>query len=94
MEIVWSGHTCCIDSDRQCDPADFAKLVALRGVGNMVMGRRNRRSDVAIRTTAPVHHRVRTAGTAQVYKPTTGPQIGYEHLQGLRKLHGELSDVG
>jgi glycosyltransferase involved in cell wall biosynthesis len=38
-----------IDSDGQCDPGDFAKLVALRNGADLVMGWRNPRSDVLVR---------------------------------------------
>jgi dolichol-phosphate mannosyltransferase len=146
----------CIDSDGQCDPADFARLAALREGCDMVMGWRNPRSDVLIRklmsgafglvyrlyfdvrlrdpscpyllirrrglegilagkvgilkqgfwwefmaratalglkiTEAPVHHRVRSAGQTQVYRPTKVPRIAWEHLLGLRQLRKELSN--
>jgi glycosyltransferase involved in cell wall biosynthesis len=38
-----------IDSDGQCDPGDFAKLLALRNGADLVMGWRNPRSDVLVR---------------------------------------------
>jgi len=152
-----SEWVACIDSDGQCDPADFHSLVELRDKGDMVMGWRNPRSDVAIRklmsgafglvyrcffsvrlrdpscpyllirrpalekilsgqvgilkqgfwwefvaraaahrlriVETPVNHRVRSAGTTQVYKPSKVPRIAYEHLLGLRKLHRELAAV-
>ena len=157
LKATDSEWVACIDSDGQCDPADFANLVALRSSAEMVMGWRNPRSDVAVRklmsgafglvyrcffnvrlrdpscpyilirrpalekilsgqvgilkqgfwwefvaratahgvriVETPVHHRVRAAGTTQVYKPTKVPRIAYEHLLGLRKLHTELSAV-
>ncbi len=152
-----SEWVACIDSDGQCDPADFSRLVGLRTGADMVMGWRNPRSDAAIRklmsgafglvyrcffnvrlrdpscpyilinrpslekilsgkvgilkqgfwwefvaratahgvriVEAPVNHRVRSAGTTQVYKPSKVPRIAYEHLLGLRKLHRELAAV-
>jgi len=42
----WVGF---IDSDGQCDPADFSRLLALRDQGELVMGWRNPRSDAWIR---------------------------------------------
>lgn len=39
----------CIDSDGQCDPADFARFAALRDGADLVMGWRNPRSDTWIR---------------------------------------------
>lgn len=39
----------CIDSDGQCDPADFLNLVAARTDRDMVVGYRNPRSDTAMR---------------------------------------------
>jgi glycosyltransferase involved in cell wall biosynthesis len=152
-----SEWVACIDSDGQCDPADFARLAALREGCDMVMGWRNPRSDVLIRklmsgafglvyrryfdvglrdpscpyilirrsgleailagkvgilkqgfwwefgarptalglriTEAPVHHRVRSAGQTQVYRPTKVPRIAWEHLLGLRQLRKELSSA-
>ncbi len=38
-----------IDSDGQCDPADFAHLASLRNKGDLIMGWRNPRSDPWIR---------------------------------------------
>jgi dolichol-phosphate mannosyltransferase len=39
----------CIDSDGQCDPADFPNLVAARADNDMVVGYRSPRSDTAMR---------------------------------------------
>jgi dolichol-phosphate mannosyltransferase len=39
----------------------------------------------------PVHHRIRTSGTTQVYRPAKVPRIAMEHLLGLRKLRSELN---
>jgi dolichol-phosphate mannosyltransferase len=39
----------------------------------------------------PVNHRVRTAGSTQVYKPSRLPRIAAEHLLGLVRLRRELS---
>lgn len=147
----WVG---CMDSDGQCDPADFARLVALSREADMVIGWRNPRADPWIRklmsgafglvyriffdvhlrdpscpsilirrsglegilagnvgilkqgfwwefvarATAqglviretPVHHRVRSSGTTQVYKPAKVPRIAAEHLLGLWLLRKEL----
>ena len=44
-----SDWVVCIDSDGQCDPADFVRLAAARPGQDMVMGYRNPRSDVAMR---------------------------------------------
>ena len=41
----------------------------------------------------PVSHRVRSAGTTQVYRLDKIPRIAVEHLAGLRKLRRELSTV-
>jgi glycosyltransferase involved in cell wall biosynthesis len=41
-------------------------------------------------TEVPVAHRVRTAGTTQVYKPTKIARIAWEHFLGLFKLRKEL----
>ncbi len=41
----------------------------------------------------PVTHRIRTAGTTQVYKLRKIPQIAAEHLQGLLKLRKELRQL-
>jgi len=38
-----------IDSDGQCDPDDFAKLTALRGTADLIIGWRNPRSDLWVR---------------------------------------------
>lgn len=150
-ESDWVG---CIDSDGQCDPADFAKLVSLSKDADMVIGWRNPRADARIRklmsgafgfvyrllfdvrlrdpscpsilirrpglesilagnvgilkqgfwwefvarATAhdlviretPVHHRVRSSGTTQVYRPAKVPRIAIEHLLGLWELRREL----
>lgn len=155
LRATRSDWIACIDSDGQCDPADFARLAALCDGCDMVMGWRNPRSDPRVRrmmsgafgmvyrrffdvrlrdpscpyilirrpaleailsgnvgilkqgfwwefvaraTTlglrireAPVHHRVRTAGTTQVYRPTKVPRIAWEHLLGLRRLRQELN---
>ncbi len=150
-----SDWVACIDSDGQCDPADFAKLLALQDGADLVVGWRNPRSDpwmrramsgafglvyrtffdvrlrdpscpyilirraslekilagnvgilkqgfwweffarasalgLAIRET-PVHHRVRSSGMTQVYRPARVPRIALEHLLGLRKLRQELN---
>lgn len=150
-----SDWVACIDYDGQCDPADFAKLLALQDGADLVVGWRNPRSDpwmrramsgafglvyrtffdvrlrdpscpyilirraslekilagnvgilkqgfwweffarasalgLAIRET-PVHHRVRSSGTTQVYRPARVPRIALEHLLGLRKLRQELN---
>lgn len=150
-----SDWVACIDSDGQCDPADFARLLALRDGADLVVGWRSRRSDpwmrkamsgafgsvyrlffdvrlrdpscpyilirraglekilagnvgilkqgfwweffarasalgLAIRET-PVHHRLRSSGTTQVYRPAKVPRIAMEHLLGLRKLRQELN---
>jgi dolichol-phosphate mannosyltransferase len=45
---------------------------------------------LAIRET-PVHHRIRTSGTTQIYRPARVPRIAFEHLLGLRKLRKELN---
>jgi glycosyltransferase involved in cell wall biosynthesis len=39
----------CIDSDGQCDPADFGRLAAATAGQDMVIGYRNPRSDTAMR---------------------------------------------
>jgi glycosyltransferase involved in cell wall biosynthesis len=39
----------CIDSDDQCDPADFMQLVAARPGHDMIIGYRNPRSDTRVR---------------------------------------------
>ncbi len=39
----------CIDSDGQCDPADFGRLAAASAGQDMVIGYRNPRSDTAMR---------------------------------------------
>lgn len=44
-------------------------------------------------TEVPVRHRVRAAGTTQVYKPTKVPRIAAEHLAGLVKLREELKKI-
>jgi glycosyltransferase involved in cell wall biosynthesis len=44
-----SEWVACIDSDGQCDPADFARLLALRDGADLVVGWRNPRSDPWIR---------------------------------------------
>lgn len=150
-----SDWVACIDSDGQCDPLDFAKLLALRDGTDLVVGWRSPRSDhwvrklmssafgwvyriffdvplhdpscpyilirraglegilagnigilkqgfwweffaralalgLTIRET-PVHHRARTNGTTQVYRPTSVPRIAFEHLLGLWKLRQELN---
>lgn len=155
LRATESEWVACIDSDGQCDPADFASLVALSDGADLVVGYRNPRSDhwvrmamsgafglvyriffdvrlrdpscpyilirraglekilagkvgilkqgfwweffaratslgLTIRET-PVHHRVRSSGTTQVYRPTKVPRIAYEHLLGLRKLRQELN---
>ena len=41
----------------------------------------------------PVRHRVRSAGTTQVYKPTKVPRIAWEHLLGLFALRSELKRI-
>lgn len=153
-----SDWVACIDSDGQCDPADFAKLLALREGADLVVGWRNPRSDpwmrkamsgafglvyrlffdvrlrdpscpyilirraslekilagnvgilkqgfwweffarasalgLIIRET-PVHHRLRSSGTTQVYRPAKVPRIAVEHLLGLHKLWQELNAPG
>lgn len=153
-----SDWVACIDSDGQCDPADFAKLLVLQDGADLVVGWRNPRSDpwmrramsgafglvyrtffdvrlrdpscpyilirraslekilagnvgilkqgfwweffarasalgLAIRET-PVHHRVRSSGTTQVYRPARVPRIALEHLLGLRRLRQELNAPG
>jgi glycosyltransferase involved in cell wall biosynthesis len=149
-----SDWVVCIDSDGQCDPADFMQLVAARPGYDMIIGYRNPRSDTPVRklmsgafgfvyrrffavrlrdpscpyilinraglhgilsgnvgilkqgfwwefvarATAlglrikevPVHHRIRSSGVTQVYRPTKVPRIAIEHLAGLRKLRNEL----
>jgi glycosyltransferase involved in cell wall biosynthesis len=45
-ESKWVGF---IDSDGQCDPGDFGKLVALRDAADLVIGWRNPRSDLLVR---------------------------------------------
>lgn len=45
--------------------------------------------DLATRQT-PVHHRRRTSGTTQVYRPARLPRIATEHLLGLFRLRREL----
>src|ERR1700688_2296647 len=49
MRATDSEWVAFIDSDGQCDPADFAQLVALQDGADMVMGWRNPRSDPWIR---------------------------------------------
>jgi dolichol-phosphate mannosyltransferase len=44
-----SDWVACIDSDGQCDPADFGRLAAARPGYDMVMGYRNPRSDTLMR---------------------------------------------
>jgi len=39
----------------------------------------------------PVHHRIRTSGTTQIYRPAKLPRIAMEHLLGLWKLRRELN---
>ena len=39
----------------------------------------------------PVHHRKRTAGTTQVYKPGKVPRIAFEHLAGLLSLRKDIA---
>jgi glycosyltransferase involved in cell wall biosynthesis len=154
LRATGSDWVACIDSDGQCDPDDFAKLLALRDGADLVVGWRNPRSDhwvrkamsgafgwvyrmffdvrlrdpscpyILIRRTGledilagdvgilkqgfwweffaraaalglviretPVHHRVRSSGATQVYRPTKVPRIAVEHLLGLWKLHREL----
>jgi len=150
-----SEWVACIDSDGQCDPADFAELLALRDGTDLVVGWRNPRSDpwtrkamsgafgwvyriffdvglrdpscpyilirrvglekilaggvgilkqgfwweffaraaalgLVIRET-PIHHRLRTSGTTQVYRPAKVPRIAMEHLLGLFRLRRELN---
>ena len=158
LSATESEWVVCIDSDGQCDPADFMQLAAARTGHDMVMGYRNPRSDTLMRklmsgafgfvyrrffsvrlrdpscpyilinrsgldailagntgilkqgfwwefvarATAlglrikevPVHHRVRTSGTTQVYRLTKIPRIAIEHLSGLRTLRAELSAIG
>lgn len=49
MRATESQWVAFIDSDGQCDPRDFAALVALRDGADIVMGWRNPRSDVWLR---------------------------------------------
>jgi len=49
MRATDSQWVAFIDSDGQCDPRDFAQLVALRDDADVVMGWRNPRSDVWVR---------------------------------------------
>lgn len=157
LRATESEWVACIDSDGQCDPADFASLATLRDDADLVMGWRNPRCDpwvrkamsgafgmvyrrlfdirlrdpscpyILIRRTGlnailsghigilkqgfwwefvaratnaglrieevPVHHRIRSSGTTQVYKPTKVPRIAFEHLLGLWKLRGELNTL-
>ena len=143
-----------IDSDGQCDPADFPKLLAALSEHDLVVGYRVRRADHWIRRAmsrafrtvhrllfpvrlrdpscpyliirrpalervlrgqvgilkqgfwwefvaravgcglrvveVPVQHRVRKAGTTQVYWPRRVPRIALEHLVGLVRLRREL----
>lgn len=44
-----SDWVVCIDSDGQCDPADFATLAAARPGNDMIIGYRNPRSDTVMR---------------------------------------------
>jgi glycosyltransferase involved in cell wall biosynthesis len=45
LRATESDWVACIDSDGQCDPADLAKLLALRDGADLVVGWRNPRSD-------------------------------------------------
>lgn len=49
LRAAESGWVACIDSDGQCDPADFARLAAACDGQDMVIGYRNPRSDTAMR---------------------------------------------
>lgn len=154
LRATGSDWVACIDSDGQCDPDDFARMLALCDGADLVVGWRNPRSDhwvrkamsgafggvyrmffdvrlrdpscpymlirragledilagdvgilkqgfwweffaraaalgLVIRET-PVHHRVRSSGATQVYRPAKVPRIAVEHLLGLWTLHREL----
>lgn len=49
LRATESEWVVCIDSDGQCDPADFARLTEARPGYDMVMGYRNPRSDPLMR---------------------------------------------
>lgn len=86
-----------IDSDGQCDPADFARLLELqRTTGcDLVIGYRNPRQDHWIRLlmSGLFAHRRRTSGVTQVYRPSKVPRIAWEHLRGLVYLKRELAQT-
>jgi dolichol-phosphate mannosyltransferase len=49
LRATESGWVACIDSDGQCDPADFGRLAAACDGQDMVIGYRHPRSDTAMR---------------------------------------------
>jgi dolichol-phosphate mannosyltransferase len=154
MRAATSDWVALMDSDGQCDPSEFTKLLNLRSEADLIIGWRNPRSDAWVRkfmsasfglfyrtlfdvpvrdpscpyllirrtdlqrilsgnvgilkqgfiwefvarasalhlriAETPVHHRRRTSGTTQVYKPKKIPSLAISHIAGLWELKREL----
>jgi dolichol-phosphate mannosyltransferase len=51
MAMLETDYLLCLDSDGQCDPADFARFWQAREQGDIVLGWRVRRADTLLRRT-------------------------------------------
>jgi dolichol-phosphate mannosyltransferase len=49
MAMLEADYLLCIDSDGQCDPADFRKLWEKRKTSDLIIGRRTKRADTFVR---------------------------------------------